>query len=144
VNVTRIYADERGESRFADCEVELRDAGPIGRLSEPIPARSVILRKNDPGYDYTWHVAPQRQFIVLLDGAIEVETSDGIRRTFRGGDILLMEDAAGKGHRTRNVEPRERRRCSSYWTKRSVRPRRTVRAEEGGSEWHSSWKASTT
>jgi methyl coenzyme M reductase subunit C len=27
----------------------------------------------------------------------------------RGGEILLLEDTAGKGHRTRNVEPRERR-----------------------------------
>ena len=41
MKVTRVFADERGESRFADQEIELRDAGPIGRLSETIPARSV-------------------------------------------------------------------------------------------------------
>jgi len=30
-------------------------------------------------------------------------------RTFRGGDILLMEDIVGRGHRTRHLEARERR-----------------------------------
>ena len=109
MRVTRVYSDEAGESHFDEKDIELRDAGAIGRLSEPIAARSVIFRTNDPGYDYDWHVAPQRQFIVLLDGAIELEVSDGSRRVLRGGEILLMEDTSGKGHRTRNVEPRERR-----------------------------------
>lgn len=109
MRVTRVYADEHGESHFEDQEIELRDAGPIGHLSDPIPARSVIFRTNEPSYDYDWHPAPQRQFIVLLDGAIEIEVADGARRTFRGGEVLLLEDTTGRGHRTRNVEPRERR-----------------------------------
>ena len=69
----------------------------------------MIFRTNEPGYDYDWHPAPQRQFIALLDGAIEIEVSDGERRTFRGGEVLLLEDTAGRSHRTRNVEPHERR-----------------------------------
>jgi hypothetical protein len=109
MTITRVYSDEQGESHFEQREVELRDAGEIGHLSEPFPARSVIFRKNDPGYDYDWHRAPQRQFIVLLDGAIEIEVSDGERRPFRGGDILLMEDTTGRGHRTRHLETAERR-----------------------------------
>ena len=109
MTVTRVYADEHGESHFADHAFEVRDAGPIGRLSNPIPATAVVFRSNDPGYDYDWHVAPRRQFVVLLDGAIEIEVSDGQRRTFRGGDVLLLEDTTGRGHRTRHVEPRERR-----------------------------------
>jgi len=109
MRITRVYADEHGESHFADEDIQLRDAGPIGHLSEAIPAKSLIFRKNDPGYDYDWHVAPRRQFIVLLDGAIEIEVSDGTRRTFRGGEVLLVEDVTGRGHRTRHVEPRERR-----------------------------------
>ncbi|MGA3066009.1 MAG: hypothetical protein ABSF29_04095 [Tepidisphaeraceae bacterium] len=109
MTVTCVYADDRGESHFAQRDYPLRDAGKIGHLSEEIPAKSVVFRTNEPGYDYDWHVAPRRQFIVLLDGAIEIEVSDGSRRTFRGGEILLMEDTTGKGHRSRHVEPRERR-----------------------------------
>jgi hypothetical protein len=109
VKFTRVYADEHGESHFGDLEMVFGDAGTTGHLSEEIPAKAVIFRKNDPGYDHTWHTAPRRQFIVLLDGAIKIKTSDGSRRTFQGGEVLLMEDTQGKGHRTRNVEARERR-----------------------------------
>ena len=109
MKVTRVYADEKGESHFADLEFPLRDAGKIGHLSDAIAARSVIFRRNDPAFDFDWHPAPQRQFIVLLDGAIEIEVSDGARRIFRGGEILLVEDTTGKGHKTRHVEQVERR-----------------------------------
>ena len=109
VRITRVYADADGESHFGEREFPLRDAGEIGRLSEPVAAKSLIFRRNSADYDYDWHVAPRRQFIVLLDGAIEIETSDGARRTFRGGDVLLLEDTTGRGHRTRNIEARERR-----------------------------------
>src|SRR5690606_9297543 len=109
MKVTRVYADKDGDSHFAEFAVGLAEAGEIGRLSDPIPAESVIFRTNEPGYDYDWHTAPQRQFIILLDGAIEIETSDGERRAFRGGDVLLMEDTSGRGHRTRNIEPQRRR-----------------------------------
>jgi hypothetical protein len=109
MRVTRVYAAADGETHFADVDVEVASAGEIGKLSRSIPVRSLIFRENEPGYDYDWHTAPQRQFIVLLDGAIELEVSDGSRRTFRGGEILLMEDTKGRGHRTRHVEPRERR-----------------------------------
>ncbi len=109
MKVTRIYADPAGDTHFADHDYPMHDAGPIGYLSEAIAAKSVIFRKNEPGYDYDWHTAPQWQLIVLLDGAIEIEVSDGARRRFEGGDILLMEDTTGKGHRTRHVEPTERR-----------------------------------
>jgi hypothetical protein len=109
MKIVRVYSDERGETHFSEVEVELADAGQIGLLSRPIAAKSVIFRKNHPDYDYDWHNAPQRQLIVLLDGAIELEVSDGGRRTLRGGEILLMEDVTGRGHRTRNIEPGERR-----------------------------------
>jgi hypothetical protein len=109
MTITRVYADEQGESHFGEQSIELRDGGEIGHLSEPIAAKSVIFRRNDPGYDFDWHPAPRRQYIVLLDGAIEIEVSDGERRTFRGGEVLLVEDTTGRGHRTRHVEPIERR-----------------------------------
>ena len=66
-------------------------------------------RENDSGYDYDWHHAPQRQLIVLLDGEIEIETSFGERRRFRGGEIILVEDTHGAGHRTRSITSGPRR-----------------------------------
>jgi hypothetical protein len=109
VKIVRVYADEAGTSHFGDLDVELVDRGPIGRLSSPLPTTDVVFRENDPDYDYDWHVAPRRQLVVLLDGEIEIEVGDGERRSFRGGDVLLVEDTSGAGHRTRNVTRAPRR-----------------------------------
>lgn len=108
-NITRVYNDTDGESHFEDMKIPLSEAGEIGLLSEKIPSREVIFRKVKPSYDYDFHNAPQRQFIILLDGEIEIETSLGEKRTFKGGDILLMEDIQGKGHKTRNLQNTERK-----------------------------------
>jgi hypothetical protein len=107
--ITRIYSDANGESHFQDMDVPLREAGIVGRLSDPVKATSVIFREVVPSYDWDFHPAPQRQYIVLLDGEIEIETSLGARRNFKAGDILLVEDTTGKGHKTKNVRPVERK-----------------------------------
>ena len=109
MRITRIVSAPDGESRFEDADVPLRDAGEIGRLSEAFGARSVIFRETEPDYDYDWHRAPQRQLVVLLDGAIEIEVGSGEKRRFAGGDILLVEDTTGRGHRTRTTDGRMRR-----------------------------------
>ena len=102
--VTRIYSDENGHSRFEDREIPLKEGGEIGNLSELVPAKGMIFREVLPTYDYDFHNAPQRQYIILLDGEIEIETSLGDKRQFKGGDILLVEDTQGKGHKTRNLQ----------------------------------------
>ena len=98
-----------GWSHFAELDIPLKDGGTIGQLSERHPVKSVIFRENTADYDFDWHCAPQRQYIVLLDGEIEIEAGDGEKRRFRGGDILLVEDVSGRGHRTRTVNNQPRR-----------------------------------
>jgi hypothetical protein len=87
----------------------MKDAGDIGALSETQPVRGIIFREVEPTYDYDFHNAPQKQYIILLDGGIEIETSLGELRRFEPGDILLVEDTTGRGHRTRNLRPEKRR-----------------------------------
>ncbi len=107
--ITRIYSDSSGDSQFEDLWVPLTGAGPIGFLSDRFEVESLIFRKVLPAYDYDFHTAPARQFILLLDGAIEIETSVGDKRSFDAGDVLLVEDVTGKGHKTRNLKPAERK-----------------------------------
>lgn len=102
--ITRIYADENGDSRFEDISSDLDSEGEIGFLSEPIAAESIIFRKVKSTYDYDFHTAPARQYLFLLDGGIEIETSLGEKRNFETGQVLLLEDTTGKGHRTRNLK----------------------------------------
>ena len=100
---TRIYTDDAGDSHFEDVEIPLADNGSVGFMSANINVSSVQFRENKADYNWDFHTAPNKQFIILLDGVIEITTSLGVVRTFKGGEILLVEDTAGKGHKTRNI-----------------------------------------
>lgn len=102
--VTRIYSDADGETHFEDILIPLKSAGTIGFLSEVQQVQSIIFRKVVDVYDYDFHNAPARQYIALMDGELEIETSLGDKRIFVAGDVLLVEDTTGKGHRSRNLK----------------------------------------
>lgn len=108
MKITRIFSNENGESHFDVFEIPLINQGEIGFLSEDIFVKRLQFRKVSADYDYDFHHAPQKQYIVLLDGGVEIETSLGEIRQFQTGEILLVEDTSGKGHKTRNLERRER------------------------------------
>ena len=107
--VTRIFSDSNGDTRFEDIAIPLKDAGDIGKLSAALPVKSLIFREVDASYDYNFHNAPQKQYLILIDGGIEIETTLGEKRKFYSGEVLLLEDTEGKGHRTRNLEQKARR-----------------------------------
>ncbi len=105
MTITHLYEDPAGVSHFRSVAIPLQSQGAIGSLSRLHPAKGVLFRSTEETYDYDWHRAPRRQWIVLLNGEIEIEVGDGERRRFRGGDILLVEDISGRGHRTRQLSP---------------------------------------
>lgn len=107
--ITKIYADANGDSHFEHLTLPLHAEGAIGYLSENFKVKNLAFRKVLPTYDFDFHTAPARQFIILLDGSIEIETSLGEKHVFVAGDILQMEDITGKGHRTKNLQAIERR-----------------------------------
>ncbi len=109
MNIARIFADEKGESHYQDIEVATVSTGSLGSMAEPLPVTSMILRENAPGYDFDWHVAPRRQYIVMLAGFVEIQVSDGETRTFAPGDIVLVEDTEGKGHKSRSPDGKPRK-----------------------------------
>ena len=107
--VVRIYSDEKGDSHFEEISVPLKENGSVGSLSDAVAAKEVIFREVEPTYDWDFHTAPQKQYIILLNGEIEIETSLHQKRKFSGGDVLLVEDTTGKGHKTKNLRPARRK-----------------------------------
>lgn len=107
---TRIYADADGESHLQDIEPPMKDAGNASTMSDLMAAKGVIFREtNSEEYFIDWHNAPRRQFVVNLAGEVEITVSDGEKRRFGAGSILLAEDVTGKGHISRGVGNSERR-----------------------------------
>jgi len=109
MNICRIFTGADNQSHFEDIAIPLHEKGDIGKLSEIRAVTNIIFRETDADYDHDWHNAPQRQFVILLDGEIEIEIGDGSKRRFKGGDILLAEDTTGQGHKSKHLSPQKRR-----------------------------------
>jgi hypothetical protein len=127
VRLVRIYNDAQGESHFEDLdlrsETQLSSTGVTAELSEPLPVQSLFLRYViSEASESTPHVAPARLIIVQLEGAVEVETSDGEIRRLGPGEPVLVEDTAGKGHITRNVGGKPRRTLVAALAAEETRP----------------------
>lgn len=109
MKITRIYTGPDNRSHFEDIEIPLKDGGAVGRMSELQKATGVMFRETDGSYHFDWHNAPRRQYVVILDGEVEIEIGDGSKRIFRTGDILLAEDTTGQGHISRAVDGKPRK-----------------------------------
>jgi len=108
VTYHRVYTDARGESHFDLVTVDqhLATAAPPAPpfyVSAERPASRYLFYSFEPGWFGDLHPAPARQFLALLSGKAEVETTDGEIRRLEPGDLVLLEDTAGRGHRTRSI-----------------------------------------
>src|SRR5271165_3394940 len=103
--VTRIFADDRGESHFAEVEIPLTLTAvaahlPPMRTSPSIASIHVQFLVAPPAViAHDWHPAPARQFVLLLNGKLEVEVTDGERRVFTQGSVVFLGDTKGRGHK---------------------------------------------
>ena len=103
MKIHHLYVDQKGESHFEDMEVPYTESGRAGRLSARLPATGIIFREVQPDYDLDWHPAPRRQYIINLDAGVELTASDGEARRIGAGEIVLVEDTAGKGHLSKSI-----------------------------------------
>ncbi|MSQ72387.1 MAG: hypothetical protein EXR27_13985 [Betaproteobacteria bacterium] len=102
MKVTRIHTGKDGEAYFEDVEVSF-DSGLPGAYSATLPVERFFFRTFPQGHVVDYHVAPRRQWVIIVSGVIEVDCAGGCRR-FSGGDILFMDDLHGRGHITRGIE----------------------------------------
>ena len=109
MRIHNIYADANGDSHIRDVDIDWAASSGMGKTSNPVKVSSVAFRVTDGDYDLDWHNAPRRQYIVNLEGSVEILTSDGKSRVIGPGEIILAEDTTGKGHRSRAVAKGTRR-----------------------------------
>jgi hypothetical protein len=117
MHVTHLYTGDDGESHFQDSDIPLNDLGDIGRISEWLPVTGLALRETGPDYDFSWHNAPRRQYVVMLSGGrVEIEVGDGSKRSFGPGDIT---DALVPLHCARVMPARLEARATARAAQRS-------------------------
>ncbi|MFC1802540.1 hypothetical protein ACFL0D_01075 [Thermoproteota archaeon] len=105
---TKIYADEEGETHFKDIGIEFESVeyappAPALLLSQFNPATRYAFSVFPAGWFGDWHRTPRRQIYFILSGELEGKVSDGEKRVFDAGSIVMVEDTTGKGHVTKVV-----------------------------------------
>ena len=103
----RLFADEQGESHFAEVAVTLAPVdfappAPPLHVAALFPATHCSVVGAPADWDgQEPHPAPRRSLFCTLRGEYEVTASDGSIRRFPAGSLLLLEETTGKGHATR-------------------------------------------
>jgi quercetin dioxygenase-like cupin family protein len=104
MHVHNLYCDANGESHFRDIEIELSESRVSGLLSKPQPASTLTFREVPPGVFLDWHNAPERMYVIFFDGRAQLTASDGEARVLGAGQVMLVEDTAGKGHQAKSLD----------------------------------------
>ena len=91
----RMYTDEKAVARWEEI-----DLGKTPNWTGGIDVTQARFGLRQAGVLQDWHPAPQRQFVVILSGQLEIGFEDGSKKIFGPGDALLVEDTTGKGHTT--------------------------------------------
>lgn len=104
---TRLYSDPGGDSRFEDAVLgmELDGSGPglAEMVSGDQPVGTLRFLQLPPGWFQEQRPAPDRRWLLVLAGVIDIEAGDGEVRRFGPGSALLVEDTSGNGHRSRVI-----------------------------------------
>jgi hypothetical protein len=91
----RMYTDPAGKARW-----EPIDLAQHPEWLEGFDTTKIRFGLREPGVMQDWHPAPQRQFVVILSGQLEIGFEDSSTKVFGPGDARLIEDTTGKGHTT--------------------------------------------
>ncbi len=103
MQITRMYQGEDGVSHFEEVEINVL-ANEFGEMTRRLFPQHAFFRTTPQGLSLDWHNTPGKRMIIVIQGVVEVEAANGVKRRFGPGEICLAEDVGGPGHRTVDVE----------------------------------------
>lgn len=103
MKITVLQTRNDGKSYFSEEDIETPIAHPLGSYSNPFASNSIQFRSFSAGLLYPMHNAPQIQYIIYLEGKVEVSASGGETKVFKPGNVLLVKDTEGEGHETKTL-----------------------------------------
>jgi hypothetical protein len=96
--ITELYTGKDGKSHFRDVVIETNNTYAIGMNSDLHPANGIIFRTSTDGMFKGLHNAPRKQYVICLNGGLEITATSGETRCFTTGDVILALDVDGDGH----------------------------------------------
>jgi hypothetical protein len=109
---TELFTDIDGRAKFRDIKVNLSEGSTAAALSPIQPSQGFQFRTSPVGFRSAFHCTTTPQWLIVLQGAMEIGLQDGSSRTFQPGqgfysnDTLpesTVFDASLHGHWSRQV-----------------------------------------
>ena len=98
MSIVRLYTGKDGQTHIE--ELDLTSHPELTTLQG---TKGIVFRTTKPAHFSDWHNAPRRQFVINLEGEVEIGLGDGSLHRFGPGHVTLAEDLTGRGHTTRVV-----------------------------------------
>ncbi len=112
LNQPVLYTDDDGRARFRDEPLSLTEGSPAARLSALMVSGGCQFRHSPVGFRSDFHCTTTPQWLVVLQGRMEIGLRDGSARVFGPGEYFYSNDTlppgasfapALHGHRSRQV-----------------------------------------
>lgn len=92
-----LFTDTDGRARFRDVPIALSLGTPAAMLSALAGSDGVQFRCSPVGFRSDWHCTGAAQWLVVLQGAMEIGLQDGTSRTFGAGQCFYSNDTLPPG-----------------------------------------------
>ena len=110
LTLTELYTSADGRASFRDRPLALAEGSPVARLSALQASGGWQFRRSPVGFASDFHCTTTPQWLVVLQGRMEIGLRDGSARVFGPGECFYSNDtlpagaafdAALHGHRSR-------------------------------------------
>ena len=97
LTLPELFTDVDGRARFRDAAVALDEGTPLTRLSALQASGGCQFRRSPAGFASDFHCTTTPQWLVVLQGRMEIGLQDGSTRVFGPGECFYSNDTLPPG-----------------------------------------------
>lgn len=101
MKIWRVYSGDDGESHLEEVTLQFTEGDGKRTVPHTSSDAAVTWALRTEGDFADFHNGPARQWVFYMTCAVEIGIGDGTVAKLDSGDVLLEEDATGRGHTTR-------------------------------------------
>ena len=92
-----LFTDVDGRARFREEPIALEEGTPLSRLSALQASGGVQFRRSPVGFASDFHCTTTPQWLIVLQGRMEIGLQDGSTRVFGPGECFYSNDTLPPG-----------------------------------------------
>ncbi|WP_218511129.1 hypothetical protein [Variovorax sp. dw_308] len=92
-----LFTDTDGKARFREEPIELGEGTPSSQLSQLFPSQGYQLRHSPVGFRSQFHCTVTPQWVVILQGQMEIGLQGDTSRVFKAGEHFYSDDRLPEG-----------------------------------------------